>query len=118
MAVKGTDVVAYFTDAKPVKGSPEFSYKWRGATWQFASAEHLAMFKENPEKYAPQYGGYCAYAISKNTTASITPKNWKIVDGKLYLNHTFAQGPWEKHIPENILKGNKNWADMEKSPVQ
>jgi len=115
IAVKGTDVVAYFTDAKPEKGLPEFSYKWMGTTWQFANANHLELFKANPEKYAPQYGGYCAYAVSKNETASITPKNWKIVDGKLYLNHLFAQTPWEKNIPENIQKGDKNWPGIPKT---
>ena len=118
VAVKGTDVVAYFTDNGPVQGLPQFSYKWMGATWQFANQKHLDLFKANPENYAPRYGGYCAYAVSQNKTASITPKNWKIVDGKLYLNHLFAQGPWEKHIPENIDKGNKNWPGIEKTPVK
>jgi len=118
IAVKGTDVVAYFTDGKPEPGSPQYSYKWMGATWQFANAKHLELFKAEPKKYAPQYGGYCAYAVSKNTTASVTPKNWKIVDGKLYLNHLFAQGPWEKHVPENIEKGDKNWPGIEKTPAK
>ncbi|MGI8744551.1 MAG: YHS domain-containing (seleno)protein [Bryobacteraceae bacterium] len=118
VAVKGTDVVAYFTDGGPVKGIPQYSYEWMGATWQFANQKHLDLFKAHPQKYAPQYGGYCAYAVSKNETASITPKNWKIVNGKLYLNHLFAQRPWEKHIPENIEKGDHNWPGIAKSPAK
>ena len=118
VAVKGTDVVAYFTLGKPAPGLARYSYSWMGAKWLFANEEHLNLFKANPEKYAPQYGGYCAYALSKNKTAGITPKNWKIVGGKLYLNHAFAQGPWEKQIPENIEKANKNWPAIPKQAVK
>ena len=118
VAVKGTDVVAYFTDNKQVDGVPEYTYTWKGAKWQFASQEHLDLFKANPEKYAPQYGGYCAYAVAKNGTASITPRNWKIVDGKLYLNHAFAHWLWKRHIPDNIEKADNNWPAIEKTTVQ
>ena len=118
IAVKGTDVVAYFTMGKPAPGLAQYSHQWMGATWRFANAEHLNLFRANPETYAPQYGGYCAYAVSKNKTAGITPKNWKIVDGKLYLNHAFAQSPWEKNIPENIEKANKNWPAIPKQAVK
>lgn len=113
VAVHGTDVVAYFTLGAPTKGSPEFSYKWNGATWYFANADHLAKFKADPEKYAPQYGGYCSYAVSKGKTASVSPKAWTIVDGKLYLNHSLAQSPWRKDIPGNIAKGNENWPKIQ-----
>lgn len=109
IAVDGTDVVAYFTLSVPTKGKPEFSYSWNGATWLFANADHLTKFKAEPEKYAPQYGGYCSYAVSKGKTASISPKAWTIVDGKLYLNHLFAQGPWKKDIPGLITKADQNW---------
>ena len=117
-AIKGFDPVAYFTIGQPTKGDPKFSYKWMGATWHFANQQHLDLFKTNPEKYAPQYGGYCSYAVSINKTASISPKAWKIVDGKLYLNHAWAQGKWEKQIPENIQKADKNWPGIAKKPVQ
>lgn len=118
LAIQGYDVVAYFTIGQPTKGTREFTHKWMGATWQFANSKDLELFKANPEKYAPQYGGYCAYAVSKNKTASVNPKNWKIVDGKLYLNHDIAHTLWKRNIPENIKKADGNWPAIEKKPVQ
>ena len=84
-AIKGYDPVAYFKQSAAVKGSPQFTTQWMGATWQFSSAENRDLFAANPEQYAPQYGGYCAYAVSEGHTASIDPEAWKIVDGKLYV---------------------------------
>lgn len=118
VAVKGTDVVAYFTLDAPTPGLPGFTYDWSGAKWQFANAKHLEMFKADPQKYAPQYGGYCAYAVSTGKTAGVSPKAWKIVDGKLYLNHTLAQGRWRKDIPGAISKADQNWPKIEKKPVK
>jgi len=114
VAVEGYDVVAYFTEGKPVEGRKEFETEWNGAKWLFATAANRDLFKADPEKYAPQYGGYCAYAVSKGHTAGIYPKNWKVVDGKLYLNHRFAQGRWLKDVPGNITKGDGNWPKIEK----
>ena len=85
-AIDGYDPVAYFTDGKAVKGQSRFTHEWMGATWLFASAEHRDLLAADPERYAPQYGGYCAYAVSQGATADIDPSAWKIVDGKLYLN--------------------------------
>ncbi len=112
LAVKGYDVVAYFTDGKPVKGNPQFVHDWNGAKWQFVSQEHLDLFRQNPEKYAPQYGGYCAYAVSIGKTASVSPNAWAIVDGKLYLNHSLAQGKWERDRANAIARGDKNWPEI------
>ena len=110
VAIKGYDTVAYFTQGKPVKGSKKFEYYWNGATWRFANAKDLALFKANPEKYAPQYGGYCAYAVAWGDTADIDPNAWKIVDGKLYLNYDKAtQKKWEQDIPGYIDRANLNW---------
>jgi YHS domain-containing protein len=110
VAIKGTDPVAYFTENAPVQGSEEFAYEWQGATWHFSSAENRDKFAANPEQYAPQYGGYCAYAVSKGSTAPIDPGAWKIVDGKLYLNFDKSvQEKWEKDIPGYIEKANANW---------
>jgi len=110
VAVRGYDVVAYFTDGKPVKGSSEFATDWNGTTWHFASQDHLDRFKADPEKYAPQYGGYCAWAVAKGKTASTDPDAWKIVDGKLYLNYNAnIQEKWEADIAALIEKGNANW---------
>lgn len=118
VAVKGTDVVAYFTLGAPTPGVPAFTHEWSGAKWQFANAKHLEMFKASPAKYAPQYGGYCSYAVSIGKTASVSPKAWKIVDGKLYLNHSLAQGKWRKDIPGAIAKADQNWPKIEKKPLK
>jgi len=87
-AVKGYDTVTYFQgDGVPVKGSEEFQTEWRGATWLFSSAENLALFNENPEKYAPQYGGYCAWATAHGSLAKGDPNVYTLKDGKVYLNY-------------------------------
>ena len=109
-AAKGYDVVAYFTQAEPVKGSSDYTHEWSGATWRFASAEHRALFAENPEAYAPQYGGYCAYAVSQGAKADIDPEAWRIVDGKLYLNlNKEIQATWEQDIPGYIEQADARW---------
>jgi len=113
VALKGYDPVAYFTDGVPVKGNKEFQYEWYGAKWLFSSREHLVMFQENPEKYAPRYGGYCAYAVSRKTTADIDPEAWAIVDGKLYLNlNKDVQTIWNKDRPGYINKADQNWPKL------
>jgi len=110
IAIKGADTVAYFTEGKLVRGSAEFTHQWKGATWQFASAKNKNLFVANPEKYAPQYGGYCAYAVSRGYTASIVPEAWTIFDNKLYLNYSKSvQAQGERDIPGNINKGDANW---------
>ncbi len=110
VAIKGYDPVAYFTTGKPVKGDKEFEYKWKGAKWRFSSKEHLRLFMDAPEKYAPQYGGYWAYAVSRGTTADIDPDSWSIVDGKLYLNlNKKIQKLWKNDVPGNIKKADENW---------
>ena len=113
LAVKGYDTVAYFTDGKPVKGSKKFTHAWKGAEWRFASAEHRDLFAADPEKYAPQYGGYCAWAVSQGSTAGIDPKAWKIVDGKLYLNYSSKiQKKWEADIPGHIDAADGHWPKL------
>jgi YHS domain-containing protein len=110
VAIKGYDPVAYFVDRKPVKGSREFEYLWMGAKWHFSGPEHRDLFIKNPEKYAPRYGGYCAYAISRGSTADIDPEAWTIVDGKLYLNLSKKiRDKWSRDIPGNIKKADENW---------
>ena len=110
IAIDGTDPVAYFTEGAPVKGSSEFTHSYNGATWHFASAANRDAFAADPARYAPQYGGYCAYAVSEGYTASTTPKAWRIVDGKLYLNYSKRiQRRWEKDIPTRITNANANW---------
>ena len=109
-AINGYDPVAYFTENSPQKGSAEHSLSWNGTTWLFKSAENKAMFEANPEKYAPQYGGYCAYAVSKGATAKTEPDAWAIHNGKLYLNYNIdVRGIWSTDISGNISKANANW---------
>ncbi len=110
LAVSGYDPVAYFTDGKPVEGSGNHEIEWNGATWRFSSAENLSSFKSDPEAYAPQYGGYCAWAVSQGYTASSDPQAWRIVDGKLFLNYSKGvQKTWAQDVPGNIAKGDANW---------
>ncbi len=109
-AIRGYDPVAYFTEAKPSKGKSAYQFKWKEATWSFASSENRDLFAKNPEKYAPRYGGYCAWAVSEGYTASIDPNAWRIVKGKLYLNYSEGvQQQWEQDIPGNIAKADVNW---------
>ena len=109
-AIKGHDPVAYFTQGGPAKGRGAHSHEWMGATWYFANAENRELFAADPDKYAPQYGGYCAYAVSQGYTAAIDPDAWKIVDDKLYLNFSLkVQKIWEEDIPGYIAKADINW---------
>jgi hypothetical protein len=113
LAVKGYDVVAYVTDSKPVVGRAEFEYRWNGAIWRFMSAFNRDAFSRDPEMYAPQFGGYCAWAVSRGYTADIDPEAWRIVDGQLYLNYSKrVQCMWEKDVRGNILKGQANWPSV------
>ena len=109
-AINGFDPVAYFTEGRPVEGSSAFTHDWNGATWRFANASNRDRFAAHPEAFAPQYGGYCAWAVSQGYTASTDPEAWKIVDEKLYLNYSKSvQAQWEEDVPGNIAKGNANW---------
>ena len=112
-AIRGYDPVAYHTEKKPVKGKRAHRLEWKGATWSFASAENRGLFKADPEKYAPRYGGYCAFAVSRGYTASIDPDAWSIVDGALYLNYSLGvRDQWSRDIPGNIAKGDANWPKL------
>lgn len=112
-ALHGYDPVAYFTKGRPMKGSSDYKFKWKGATWNFASAEHRDMFAADPEKYAPQYGGYCSWAVSQGYTAPTVANAWKIVEGKLYLNYsTSVQKRWEKNMYGLIGKADENWPSV------
>lgn len=110
VAIRGYDTVAYFTQGKPIKGKPSLKTKWNGSTWQFSSQENLDKFKANPAKYAPAYGGYCAWAVSQGYTASTIPQAWDIKGGKLYLNYDLnIRKRWRGDIPGHIRKGDANW---------
>ena len=110
LALGGTDPVAYFEQGEAVAGNSQHTLEWNGATWHFASAENRDAFAADPETYAPQYGGYCAYAVSKGHTAPTIPEAWDIVDGKLYLNYNLpTQSLWQQSRPDNITQANGHW---------
>ena len=113
LALGGYDSVAYFTEGKAVEGDQALTHQWRGATWRFASAANRDLFIAAPEKYAPQYGGYCSWAVSHGHTASGDPKAWKIVGGKLYLNYNEEiKKKWEEDEPQYIEQGDHNWPEF------
>lgn len=113
VAIDGYDPVAYFSEGRPVEGSKEWSHDWNGATWRFASAANRDLFAKEPERYAPQYGGYCAWAVANGYTADIEPEAWTIRDGKLYLNYSLqVRDKWMGDVPGHIAKGDANWPKL------
>ena len=109
-AVHGYDVVAYFTQGKPVVGSDQFTADYEGATYRFASAEHRETFTADPAQYAPQYGGYCAFGTAMGRKFDGDPNAWAVVDGKLYLNlNKDIQARWKKDVPGFIRGAENNW---------
>lgn len=111
-AIKGYDPVAYFKDNKAVKGLAELNCEWNGAKWYFTTKENLKAFEKTPEKFAPQYGGYCAFGYSQGTghPAPIEPTAFSVIDGKLYLNYNQkVQEMWNKDKPAFITKANENY---------
>ncbi|MDA7965093.1 YHS domain-containing (seleno)protein [Ruegeria sp.] len=112
-AVSGYDAVSYFRTSGPVPGRPEIALMWKGATWRFASEENRNRFESNPRAFAPQYGGYCAYAMAKNKLLSSDPQAWRIVDGHLYLTHSRKiELIWQQNVGKYIRQADKNWPDI------
>jgi YHS domain-containing protein len=108
--------VAYFTEGQPTKGIDQYSFQWKGVTYRLASAEDLQLFKADPKKYLPQYGGYCAYAMSIDRIADISPAAWTIFDRKLYLNNNFfSQTLWSLNKSGKIESADRNWAMFPKT---
>ncbi len=109
-AIGGTDPVAYFTDGKPVAGSDKYTFEYDDVTWKFASAEHRDEFAANPAKYAPQYGGFCAFGAAMGFKVPVVPEAWSIVDGKLYLNNSLnVQERFAQDVPGHIKNATLNW---------
>jgi enamine deaminase RidA (YjgF/YER057c/UK114 family) len=113
LSISGYDPVAYFTDGKPVQGRTEFEYLWHKSRWRFASSEHRELFSKSPDRYAPQYDGYCAMGVSNDADAhkdTVDPEAWAIVDGKLYLTHNpYWLEVWREHADELIKRADANW---------
>jgi hypothetical protein len=115
LAISGYDPVAYFTDGKPVPGQSEFEYPWHNARWRFASAAHRDAFAGNPDRYAPQYDGYCSMGVASEQPHKdvVDPQAWAIVDGKLYLTHSqTALELWHEKVAEKIKRADENWSGV------
>lgn len=118
LGAHGYDVVAYFSEQRPVEGSAEFAHRWQGVEWRFASREHQQQFAASPQRFAPQYGGYCAYAVSRGTVADGDPLQWAVVRERLYLNNNaFAKALWDRDRDGNIAAGDINWPLLPKLPL-
>ncbi|WP_019015971.1 YHS domain-containing (seleno)protein [Elioraea tepidiphila] len=110
VAIRGTDPVAYFVEGRPVPGRAELALDWAGATWRFATAANRDAFAADPARYAPAYGGFCAWAVAEGYTAPIDPAAWRIVEGRLYLNYSRTiQRRWDRDIAGNIGRADANW---------
>lgn len=120
VAIGGYDPVAYITEHKPVKGLSEFQSVHRGSTFQFVSAAHRDAFAVEPDKYAPQYGGYCAYGMAKGYKATTDPAAFSVIHGTLYLNYSVAvRSRWLSDVPGYIKQADANWpAVMKLTKVQ
>jgi YHS domain-containing protein len=114
-AINGYDAVAYFAESKPVEGKKENSFVWKGETWYFSSSKNRETFKSNPEKYAPQFGGFCAYGVADGHKAKTDPQAWTVVDDKLYLNYNKdVQQLWKKDQKNFVIKAHENWPKVKK----
>ncbi|WP_425259558.1 YHS domain-containing (seleno)protein [Rubrivivax sp. RP6-9] len=113
VAINGYDTVAYFSAGKAVPGLEDLSLAWNGATWRFSSATNLALFKANPERYAPQYGGYCAYGVAQGYLVKVDPEQFTVRDGKLYLNYDAAvQARWSQDIDRHVSSADRKFPQL------
>jgi YHS domain-containing protein len=121
VAIKGYDPVSYFTDGRATKGSPELSQSWLGATWYFSTAKHRDAFANEPIRYAPQYGGFCALgAANEEASANIDPEAWRIVDGKLYLfsGKEGLEEDFDTRAAQVIVKADARWPEIQRKEFE
>lgn len=117
-AIRGYDPVAYHTERVPVKGDPAYTHEYKNGVWQFSREENLKMFRDDPERYAPAYGGYCAYAMSNGFVVSTDPQAWTIEGDKLYLNFSLGvRKKWLRDVPGYVAKADANWQEKISKPV-
>jgi hypothetical protein len=113
LAIQGYDPVAYFTDGRPTRGVEAYTHRWQDAEWRFASAAHRDAFAAAPERYAPQYGGFCAYGVAQGYRVDVDPEAWRIVDGRLYLNYSHSVNrTWLNDVPGYIRQADQNWTRL------
>ncbi len=117
VAISGYDTVAYFTESRAVKGRSEFEFVWKDARWHFSSPANRDLFAADPDRYAPQYGGFCSLGLAKGKTLAADPEAWTIVDGKLYFKFNIqARDKWRKNFAENLSKAEENWTKRAELP--
>ena len=110
IALSGYDVVAYYTERRAVAGDADYALSWRGATWYFTGPKTLMAFEMNPEAYAPQFGGYCAYAVAEGRTGPVDPDAFFVRDGRLYFLHdTRMLGEMQEDLPRILTEAQANW---------
>lgn len=110
IAISGYDTVAYFTKNMPVAGSDQFTATYKNTIYKFSSAQNRDVFRANPEKFAPQFGGYCAMGVAMEKKLNVDPMAWRVVDGKLYLNlNKDVQTKWASDIPGHLATAKENW---------
>jgi YHS domain-containing protein len=115
VAISGYDPVSYFSEMKPVKGSPEFHVEYQRSTFYFSTASNRDTFTVDPDKFSPQYGGYCAFGMAKGYKAAIDPAAFTVVDSKLYLNYSeTVRSKWKSDISGYIRKADENWPEVKK----
>ena len=113
VAIDGYDPTAYFTESRAVKGDPANSFQWAGATWNFASKQGRELFIQNPEKYAPQFGGYCSNGLSDDHKIGADPRNWRVIDGKLYLYFSdYGREQWSGNVKSLIEAADQTWKEL------
>lgn len=112
-AIRGYDPVAFFTESKPVKGKDSLTFEWNGATWNFSTEKNLNQFKTNPEMYAPQFGGYCAYGTAGNHKAPTLTETWTIINNKLYFNYNQSvKQKWISNQDSLIKQAEYHWITL------
>ncbi len=113
-AIRGYDPVAYFTDGGPVPGDPQHHHEWNGVMWHFSSRENLEAFQADPQRYAPQFGGFCAFGMSRGYKVGTDPEAFTIHEGKLYLNYSLpVRATWLKDTDAYVEKADSNWTRLE-----
>jgi YHS domain-containing protein len=119
LAIRGYDPVAYFTTHEPVMGDPKYRHEWNGVAWQFASRDNLERFKADPARFAPQFGGFCAFGMSRGYKVGTDPAAFTIHDGKLYLNYSLpVRATWLKDTDAYVEKARGNWTTLEHEPYE
>ena len=118
LALNGYDPVAYFTEGRPELGKAEFEYTWDEARYRFASEEHLSMFRDDPDRYAPQYAGLCTMGMSKGKKVEANPENWLISDGRLFVFNP-SDGPARFQADPQTAEAaaDRNWEQLKDAPV-